>query len=144
MIYEDYHYDARKSRELVNMKIRVSLDKFCLSYSDGFYSFSQSAMYQQTNTGTSCYNFSFKKKRSVHVVTFIWKIFWHSGSHPCAEKKRAQTNYFLHRFNSTCMIYKTFQLVSKVLFLRETINMVSTAVNQIKLFKFDRKVALYG
>ena len=42
MIFEDCRYDARKSRELVNMKILVSLDKFCLSYSDGFYSVSQS------------------------------------------------------------------------------------------------------
>ena len=61
MIFGDCRYDVRKSRELVNMKILVSLDKFCISFSDGFYSVSQSATYQQINTGTSCYNFSFKK-----------------------------------------------------------------------------------
>ena len=32
MIYEDYHYDARKSRELVNMKILVSLDKLLMGF----------------------------------------------------------------------------------------------------------------
>ena len=32
MIYEDCRYDATKSRELVNMKIHVSLDEICLSY----------------------------------------------------------------------------------------------------------------
>ena len=41
MIYEDCHNDAGKSRELVNMKIHVSLDEICLSYtcSDVFIQF---------------------------------------------------------------------------------------------------------
>ena len=41
MIYEDGHYDAGKSRELVNMKIHVRLDEICLSYtcSDSFIQF---------------------------------------------------------------------------------------------------------
>ena len=147
MIYEDCHYDTGKSRELVNMKIHVSLDEICLSYTC---SVSQSATYTYhiINTGTSCYNFSLRiKKPSVQVVTamfrFYWKLFWISGSHPRTEKKTAETDYFLHQcFNSTCMIYSTLQLVRDVLFLRETIYMVSAAVNQIELFKFDRQVAL--
>lgn len=121
MIFEDCRYDARKSRELVNMKILVSLDKFCLSYSDGFYSVSQSATYQQISTGTSCYNFSLKKTIGAcshrYVSFFIWKIFRHSGSHPRAEKKTTETDYFLHRcFNSTCMIYKLSNLLAKFFF----------------------------
>ena len=79
MNFEDCRYDARKSRELVNMKILVSLDKFCLSYSDGFYSVSQSATYQQISTGTSCYNFSLKK-RSVHVVTAMFRFSFETSS----------------------------------------------------------------
>ena len=77
MIYDDCHYDAGSSRELVNMKTHVRIDEVCLSYtcSDVFYSVSQSATYSYhiINTGTSCYNFSLrKKKRSVYVVTAMF------------------------------------------------------------------------
>ena len=79
MIYEVCHYDAGNSRELVNMKIHVSLDEICLSYTccDVFYSVSQSATYTYhiINKGTSCYNFSLRmKKRSVHVVTAMFRL----------------------------------------------------------------------
>ena len=41
MIYEDCRYDARESRELVNMKTHVRIDEVCLSYtcSDVFIQF---------------------------------------------------------------------------------------------------------
>ena len=85
----------------------------------------------------------------MHVVTAMFRFHLKNLQKflesPGAEKKTAETDYFLHQcFNSTCMIYKTLQLVSKVLFLRKTIYMVSAAVNQIELFKFDRQVAWYG
>ena len=149
MIYEYCRYDARKSRESVNIKIHLSLDEFfLLSYTCE----SATYKYHMINTGTSCYNFSsrIKKKRSVHVSTAMYrflflKIFWISGSHPRAEKKTAETDYFLHQcFYSTCMIYKTLHLVSEDLFLSETIYLVFAPVNQIYLFKFDRQVARYG
>ena len=78
-------YDARKSRELVNMKILVSLDQFCLSYNDGFYSVSQSATYQRISTDTSCHNFSLKKTIGACSHRYVFHLknlqtFWESPS----------------------------------------------------------------
>ena len=102
------------------MKILVSLDKFCLSYSDGFYSVSQPAMYQQISTGISCYNFSFKKTIgacSNRYVSFSYEKSSDILEVTLAPRRKQQTNYFLHRcFNSTCMIYKLSNLLAKFFF----------------------------
>ena len=60
MIYEYCRYDARKSRESVNIKIHLSLDEFfLLSYTCE----SATYKYHMINTGTSCYNFSSRIKK---------------------------------------------------------------------------------
>ena len=103
------------------MKILVSLDKFCLSYSDWFYSVSQSGTTPANKYRHLILQFFFNKSIGAcshrYVSFYIWKIFRYSGSHPHSAKKTTETDYFLHQcFNSTCMIYKLSNLWAKFFF----------------------------
>ena len=75
----------------------------------------------------------------MHVVTAMFRFTYEKSSDILGvtltpRRKTTETDYFLHQcFNSTCMIYKLSNLLAKFFFY-----MVSAAVNQIELFKFDR------
>ena len=99
MIYEDCRYDARKSRESVNIKIHVSLDEFFLLS----YTCSESATYKyhMINTGTSCYSFSSRIKKTIgacihrYVSFFIFKNLLNFWESPSRREENSRDRLFL-------------------------------------------------